>query len=100
MDRVASRIMRLWNARKDDEDFVLLLFSINGGKSYCGLAKLTGPWIPGISIEGWVGEEGGSRVMGYDSFHTYPSHLLISTQCDPNRMGVCEGRSLHALRTH
>ena len=92
--------MRLWDSRKDDDDFVLLLFSVNGGKSYCGLAKLTGPWVPGISTEGWVGEEGGSRVNGYDYVHTCLSHLLTFAKGYANRVGVCEGRSVHELRTH
>lgn len=46
MDKVAGRIMQLWDARVGKEDKVLLVYSINGQKSYCGLAEMAGPWKP------------------------------------------------------
>jgi hypothetical protein len=103
MDKVAARIMQLWEAREsaktkdandktgDDKDAndrgandkevedkdakakvgvakdkILFVFSINGQKSYCGLAEMSGPWKPAAeNIEGFrIKKDGTSRTWG------------------------------------
>ena len=51
MDKVGDRIMRLWNERKSADEKIFLLFSVNGYKSYCGLAEMTGPYTLGGNLE-------------------------------------------------
>ena len=49
------------------KDKVLFVFSINGQKSYCGLAEMSGPWKPATeNIEGFrIKSDGTSRTWGY-----------------------------------
>jgi len=54
LKKISERIQVLWDARTDADDKVLLLFSVNGTKQYCGLAELSGPWEPNVSVEGWT----------------------------------------------
>ena len=67
MDRVAARIMQLYEARAGKKDKLLLIFSVNGQKSYCGLAEMSGPWIDDEGkTEGFkTKKEGGSKTWGY-----------------------------------
>ena len=64
MDKVGARITRLWNERGSEKDMVLLLFSVNGQKSYCGLATLRGPWSSGGDYEGWKENDKESKILG------------------------------------
>lgn len=53
IEKVAERIMKIWTARHDWSEKVLLLFSINGSKKFCGIAEMSGPWDTQIPVEGW-----------------------------------------------
>ncbi|CAK4034049.1 YTH domain-containing family 3 [Lecanosticta acicola] len=53
MEKIADRIMQVWNAREDPAEKVLFLFSINGSKKFCGIAEMSGPWDRNGSIKGW-----------------------------------------------
>nr|POE74647.1 hypothetical protein CFP56_37178 [Quercus suber] len=55
LDKVSRRIMVVWNARHSPEEKVLLLFAVNGSKSYCGLAEMSGSYDPEDSVDGWQG---------------------------------------------
>lgn len=66
MDRVGERINQLFEDRKGASQ-IFLLVSINGQKSYCGLAIMSGPWKatgPG-ELEGWEEKDEGTKTMGY-----------------------------------
>lgn len=67
MDKVGFRIMRLWNDCQFPKANVILLISVNGMKSYCGLAEMTGPWAPGCEQDDAVDIQDGSRTYGYIS---------------------------------
>ena len=65
MEKVGTRIMRLWDARKSPEDKVFLIFSVNGYKSYCGLAEMSGPFdVGGKNLEDFQGIKDGSNQWG------------------------------------
>ena len=53
--------------KMEADDKVLFVFSINGQKSYCGLAEMSGPWKPaGENLEGFrIKKDGNSRTWGY-----------------------------------
>ncbi|EME84477.1 uncharacterized protein MYCFIDRAFT_173460 [Pseudocercospora fijiensis CIRAD86] len=53
MAKVAERIMKIWDMRHDTNEKVLMLFSVNGSKKFCGLAEMSGPWDPDTPVEGW-----------------------------------------------
>lgn len=50
-EKIGVRINRVWEARGSNQDDVILLFSINGQKCYCGMAIMRGVWkaneVPG-----------------------------------------------------
>lgn len=83
MDKVGQRINRLMESCQKGEK-VLLLFSVNAQKSYCGLGYLTGPWVEKSSaqLEGWMEREDGTKTMGYVCSQPL---LLINTK----RLSVC-----------
>lgn len=58
-DRVAERLMQLWNAREASSDNIYFLVSVNGAKSYCGLAEMVGAWKAGGNFEGLKGLKNG-----------------------------------------
>ena len=66
MDKVGERMMRLWDAKPNAHDKIYLLFSVNGQKSYCGLAEMRGPWsVGGANCEGFqFNVEGRSKQYG------------------------------------
>lgn len=66
MDRVANRIMEFWEARSGNKDKVLLIFSVNGQKSYCGLAEMSGPWeLDESKVQGFkMKKDGASKTWG------------------------------------
>lgn len=66
MEKVAARIMTLWNAKTGGKDKIILIFSVNGQKSYCGLAEMSGPWKEAEGgIEGFkIKKDGLSRSWG------------------------------------
>ena len=65
MEKVGNRIMRLWEARKSPTDKVFFLFSVNGYKSYCGLAEMSGPFVVGgANLEDFEGVSDGSNNYG------------------------------------
>ena len=66
MEKVGERINQLWDARETNEVKVYLLFSINGQKSYCGLAEMTGSWVPGDGKTGGfkTKDDDASRLLG------------------------------------
>jgi hypothetical protein len=64
MEKVSERIMKVWDAKPDPSHKILLLFSVNGGKRYSGLAELTGPWDPRASIVGWTKNPEGNSCVG------------------------------------
>lgn len=64
MDKVGERVMRLWLERDDTGGKVLLLFSVNGQKSYCGMAEMMGAWTKGGNHEGWKDKNDGTRSFG------------------------------------
>lgn len=66
MDRVANRIMEFWKARSGKKDKVLLVFSVNGQKSYCGLAEMSGPFeLDDSKVEGFkMKKEDGAKTWG------------------------------------
>lgn len=53
MQKVAERIMKVWNSREDSTEKVLFLFSVNGSKKYCGVAEMSGPWEENGHIPNW-----------------------------------------------
>ena len=67
MDKVGERMNLLWDARETKNVKVFLLFSINGQKSYCGLAEMTGHWTLGEENIGAFKkkEDDDSRQWGY-----------------------------------
>ena len=64
LESVGQRIMRLWEARKDPDDAVIFLISINGQKSYCGMAFMSGPWTAGYEPGDCV-DPTDDRTFGY-----------------------------------
>lgn len=58
----SEKIMVVWDARKDAGEKVLFLFSINGTKSYCALAEMSGPWNPNDHVDGW--KDSGKASVG------------------------------------
>ena len=62
LESVSKRIMDIWNARGDEKEQVLFIFSLNGSKQYCGLAEMTAPWDENGRIEGW--EDGSTGCTG------------------------------------
>ena len=65
MDKVGERINNLWYERETANDSLLLLFSINGQKCYCGLAMMRGPWKIGGVLDEWLEDGAESKHMGY-----------------------------------
>ncbi|KAK3676055.1 hypothetical protein LTR78_004247 [Recurvomyces mirabilis] len=53
LDKVSERIMKIWDARKDKQEKVLLLFAVTSSGQFCGVAEMSGPWDKNHSIEGW-----------------------------------------------
>ncbi|KAK4554685.1 hypothetical protein LTR86_008187 [Recurvomyces mirabilis] len=53
LDKVSERIMKIWDARKDKQEKVLLLFAVVSSGQFCGVAEMSGPWDKNHSIEGW-----------------------------------------------
>ncbi|KXT03646.1 hypothetical protein AC578_5131 [Pseudocercospora eumusae] len=53
MAKVAERIMKIWDMRLDTNEKVLMLFSVNGSKKFCGIAEMSGPWDPNTPVDGW-----------------------------------------------
>lgn len=53
MEKVAQRIMGVWEARHEASEKVLFLFSVNGSKKFCGVAEMCGPWKPDDNIPNW-----------------------------------------------
>ena len=53
MAKVAERIMKIWDMRLDTNEKVLMLFSVNGSKKFCGIAEMSGPWDPNTAVDGW-----------------------------------------------
>ena len=53
MAKVAERIMKIWDMRLDTNEKVLMLFSVNGSKKFCGIAAMSGPWDPNVPVDGW-----------------------------------------------
>ncbi|KXT07790.1 hypothetical protein AC579_4298 [Pseudocercospora musae] len=53
MAKVAERIMKIWDLRLDTNEKVLMLFSVNGSKKFCGIAEMSGPWDPNTPVDGW-----------------------------------------------
>jgi hypothetical protein len=64
LQKVSERIMEVWDARKDPQEKVLCLFSVNSSKKYCGIAELSGPWDPQMEIDGWESSVNGPRYTG------------------------------------
>ena len=64
MEKVGIRIMRSWDARNNDNDNIIFLFSVNGQKSYCGLAEMTGSYRDDSRPAGWRELEDGSKQNG------------------------------------
>lgn len=67
MDKVAARIMALWKECSAKNDKIVLVFSVNGQKSYCGLAEMSGAWKQTVGIpEGFkIKKEGKEQKWGY-----------------------------------
>lgn len=56
--------MRVWEASKEDPGSkVFLLLSVNGQKSYCGLAEMSGDFTEGGVLPGWY-YGGNKQVWG------------------------------------
>lgn len=64
MEKIAERIMQVWNAREDPAEKVLFLFSINGSKKFCGIAEMSGPWDRHAAIKGWKEHRDGLPCVG------------------------------------
>ena len=75
MDKVGERIMHLWDAQTTGNDKIYLIFSVNGQKSYCGLAEMVGPWTADKeSIEGFrLNSKDMSKQYGYFAPFFMPS---------------------------
>lgn len=64
MTKVGNRIMRVWETSKADPGSkVYLLFSVNGQKSYCGLAEMSGDFVEGEPVPGWC-KNSNMQVLG------------------------------------
>lgn len=57
-ERTGQRINRVWDARRSKQEDVLLLFSINGQKCYCGMAIMRGLWEAKDIPEGFTSSAG------------------------------------------
>ena len=65
MEKVAERLMYYYNQLPKDAK-ILLVFSINGQKSYCGLAEMAGAYRKAdMDVEGFkVKKDGNSKSFG------------------------------------
>jgi hypothetical protein len=63
MDKVGARIMRLWDQCREKGERILFLFSVNGAKSYCGIAEMNGPYKFENDLHGW--EYGKDRMVQF-----------------------------------
>lgn len=75
MEKVAERIMKVWDAREKASEKVLFLFSVNGSKKYCGVAEMSAPWEREDKIQDWEENPASNPCVGYVHFRRCPENF-------------------------